>query len=284
MSKNDVNGSEKKKKKHPVLVAILIILIAAVAIGYFVFKKALKDFRDETGAAQAGLVGTDAPDFTVTTTDGSEFNLSEALKEKDAVVLNIFATWCGPCEREFPEIEEVYQKYQDKIGIVAVSTDSLDSMEDIVKYKEEHGLTFPMGYDKEALSFVPVAGVPTTLIIDRNGKIGFLQSGAFANGKAFEDVITPFMGDSYDGKPVYLYTIAAYTDEEYVSGVSLKVASDDGSETEMTTGDDGFTYVVTREPHTYTVEVADLPEGYKLLSSKGTVGPSSGWLSIKLSK
>jgi len=285
MANQDVNVSGKKKKKHPVLKAILIILIVAVAVGYFAVKKAFDDFTEETNNAQAGIIGTDAPDFTVTTTDGSEFNLSEALKEKDAVVLNVFATWCGPCEREFPEIEEVYQKYQDKIGIVAVSNDSMDVAEDIVKYKKDHGLSFPMAYDdKDAISFVPVSGVPTTIVIDRNSKIMFLQSGSFANSEAFEAVITPFMDENYDGKPVYLYTLAPRADEEYVPGVTFKATSDDGSEIEATSGDDGFAYFVAREPHTYTIEVTGVPDGYKMPSSKGTVGPLSEWVSLNLSK
>ena len=65
-----------------------------------------------TAYADSGIgvkPGQNMPAFTVDLTDGTTATLSELLKEKDLVVLNIFASWCKPCEREFPEMEEVYQ-------------------------------------------------------------------------------------------------------------------------------------------------------------------------------
>ena len=112
----------------------------------------------------------------------------------------------------------------------------------------------------------------------------FIQSGSFANNEAFEAAITPFRDENYDGKPVYLYTIAPQSDEKYLPGVSFKATSDDGSEIELTSGADGIAYFVSREPHTYTIEVTGVPEGYKKPSSKGTVGPLSEGISLNLSK
>lgn len=59
------------------------------------------------------------PDFTVSLTDGTTATLSELLKEKDLVVLNVFASWCGPCEMEFPEMEKSYQAHSDRMVILA---------------------------------------------------------------------------------------------------------------------------------------------------------------------
>ena len=79
--------------------------------------------------------GQKMPDFTVSLTDGSTATLSELLKEKDLVVLNIFASFCKPREREFPEMEEVYQANRDRMEIVSVSGYSVDTMDVIAAYK-----------------------------------------------------------------------------------------------------------------------------------------------------
>ena len=74
-----------------------------------------------TAYADSGIgvkPGQNMPAFTVDLTDGTTATLSELLKEKDLVVLNIFASWCKPCEREFPEMEEVYQANSDRMVIV----------------------------------------------------------------------------------------------------------------------------------------------------------------------
>ena len=71
-------------------------------------------------------LGETLPDFTVETIDGGTFTLSEALKEKDLVMINLWATWCGPCEREFPYMEEAYELYSDKVEIIALSVEPDD--------------------------------------------------------------------------------------------------------------------------------------------------------------
>ena len=88
--------------------------------------------------------GQTMPDFTVSLTDGTTVTLSELLEEKDLVVLNLFASWCGPCEREFPEMDAVRLE-NPRMEIVAVSCEPADTMEIIADYKESHGLSFPMG-------------------------------------------------------------------------------------------------------------------------------------------
>ena len=65
--------------------------------------------------------GDKIDDFTMTTYDGTSVTLSEVLKEKEMVLINIWATWCGPCRNEFPFLEEAYQQYKDKVEVLALS-------------------------------------------------------------------------------------------------------------------------------------------------------------------
>ncbi len=114
--------------------------------------------------------GETMPGFTATLTDGTAVTLSELLKEKDLVVLNLFASFCKPCEKEFPEMEKIYQANRDRMEIVALSAYSEDTMEVIADYKESHALSFPMGLTGEDLSFLEISGYPTTIMIDHNVK------------------------------------------------------------------------------------------------------------------
>ena len=146
--------------------------------------------------------GQTMPDFTVSLTDGSTATLSALLKEKDLVVLNIFASWCGPCEREFPEMEAVYQANSDRMVILSVSGDPSDTMDIISAYKDSHSLTFPMGLANEQLYPLAKAGFPTTIFIDRSGNVGFIKIGAFASKEDFESKVNTFLSANYDGKPL----------------------------------------------------------------------------------
>ena len=128
------------------------------------------------------------PDFTVSLTDGTTATLSELLKEKDLVVLNVFASWCGPCEMEFPEMEKSYQAHSDRMVILSVSGDPSDTMEMIADYKASHGLSFPMGLAGDALGFLKVSAFPTTVFIAKDGKVGFVSINGGRVSEPFEYV------------------------------------------------------------------------------------------------
>ncbi len=158
-----------------------------------------------TAYAETGVgvePGQQMPDFTVPLTDGTTATLSELLKEKDLVVLNIFASWCKPCEREFPEMERVYQANRDRMEIISVSGDHNDTMEVISAYKESHALSFPMGLAGDGLSFLTLSGFPTTILIDRSGAVGLVKVGAFIDGEEFENKVNHFLSPDYNGKPL----------------------------------------------------------------------------------
>ena len=288
MNEEQMNNEEKPKKKHPVLRVILIILliiIVMIGIGVFILFRQYKKYTIELEEAQKGVIGTEAPDFTVTTTDGEEITLSKVLEEKEVVVLNIFATWCGPCEIEFPEFESTYQKYNDRMEIISLSGDPDDTMEDIAAYKEDHGLSFSMGITGQVgtFDFVPVSGYPTTMIIDRNRKVVFCNAGTIREREAFEALVTSFMGDDYDGTPVHLYQINSHDGQKYVPGASVKITSDDGTEMELTTDELGYAYFLSDEMHTYDIAVLSVPDGYDLekLDPK-KFGPQSGYITVQM--
>lgn len=154
------------------------------------------------GAASADTgfeLGKPFMDFTAVDTEGNTFTLSEALKDHEAVLLNIWATWCGPCQNEFPDLEKAYQQYQDKVAFIALSYDDGDTNEKIAAFKEEYNLTFPMGRDEGSALYNYVAqyGVPTTVVIDRFGNTGFLRLGSFNTAEEVGNVLDRYLGDDY---------------------------------------------------------------------------------------
>ena len=150
-------------------------------------------------AENVEILGQPFPDFTTVDTEGNPFTLSEALKDHEAVLINIWASWCGPCEQEFPFLNEVYEKYSDSAAFIALSCESADTLEMIGEYRSSHGITFPMGSDSDtALSeYVYAAAIPTTVIVDRFGNAAFMHSGSFRDANEVERLVTAFLGDQY---------------------------------------------------------------------------------------
>ncbi|MER2024627.1 MAG: TlpA disulfide reductase family protein [Eubacteriales bacterium] len=278
---------EKKKGGAGRVVLIILGVLAALGVaGYLGLRALVQDQMKKVNNINLSVAkGQEAPDFALPLTDGSEAKLSELLKDKEVVVLNIFASWCGPCEKEFPDMEKTYQKYKDKMEIVAVSGDLvLDEMEDMVKYKEEHNLSFLIGMKNESIDSLKVGGFPTTYIIDRNGRIVFSQSSAFLHEGDFEKVVTSLMGDDYEGKQVALYNFyVTNNDKDRVSGIEIRLYNDTVDET-ITTGEDGIASYFTQDAQDLKIEILNLPDGYTSNADSITLGIESGTKMITIEK
>ena len=280
---------EQKKKKGGagrVVFIILGVLTALGAAGYLGLKALVQNQMSKVNDINLSVTrGQQAPDFALPLTDGSEAKLSELLKDKEVVVLNIFASWCGPCKKEFPDMEKTYQKYKDKMEIVAVSGDTvLDSMDDMIKYKEEHNLSFLIGMKNESIDSLKVGGFPTTYIIDRNGRIVFSQSSAFLREGDFEKVVTSLMGDDYEGKQVALYNFYVVNkDKDRLPGIEIRLYNDTVDET-ITTGEDGIASYFTQDAQDLKIEILNLPEGCTSNADSIALGIESGTKMITLEK
>ena len=280
---------EENKKKGSAGKVVLIILgvLAVMGVsGFFALRAFLKSkLENMTAPDLSSSISQQAPDVALPLTDGSEAKLSELLKDNEVVVLNIFASWCGPCKKEFPYMESVYEKYKDKMEIVAVSGDLvLDEMEDMIKYKEEHGLTFQVGMKNESIDSLTVGGFPTTYIIDRNGNIAYARTGAFPDEEEFEKVVTSLMGDDYGGKQIASYTFYVVDkDKQLVPGMQIHLSSDTVDET-LTTNESGSVSYYTENAQDLKVEILNLPEGYTSNADEIRVGLDSGPKMITIGK
>lgn len=138
-------------------------------------------------------------DFTVTDNSGVSTTLSEVLKEKKMVLLNFFYTTCGPCVTEFPYMQEAYEAYQDKVGIIAL--DPMDDNATVEGFKGSMGLTFPMAACQPAWSSTfSVQGYPTSIVVDRYGMICLIEVGGLTSSRPFNSIFEAFSADDYQQK------------------------------------------------------------------------------------
>ena len=119
-------------------------------------------------------VGDIAPDFTLKLTDGSDFTLSK--NRGKVVMLQFTASWCGVCRKEMPFIEkDIWQKHKENPNFVLLGIDREEPLEDVKKFAESTGITYPMALDSNADVFASYAerksGITRNILIDGEGRI-----------------------------------------------------------------------------------------------------------------
>lgn len=124
--------------------------------------------EERQDAATVAEVGAKASDFTFTTLEGQSVNLSDY--EGKVVVLNFWATWCGYCIEEMPDLNELTNAYED-VEIVAVNRG--ETLAEGKAFAETSGYDFIWGFDESgsAESLYPSRGIPYSVIIDKDGII-----------------------------------------------------------------------------------------------------------------
>ena len=141
-------------------------------------------------------------DFTVTTPDGEKITLSKMLEEKKMVLINFWYTTCSWCVTEFPYMEQAYQQYKDKVGIVAL--DPLGETDAAIKaFPGNFGLSlsFPLAGCPAAWSQTfGIQGYPTSVIVDRYGVITLIESGAITSLNPFTSLFETMTADDYQQK------------------------------------------------------------------------------------
>jgi peroxiredoxin len=153
-------------KRNVIVVATMVVVVAGLLM--------LARYRmSGGGAASVGAItpGSVAPDFALRDLQGNTVRLSE-LRGK-AVVLNFWATWCGPCQREIPWFVDIQKEYgKQGLQVVGVSMDWSDP-KDVLSFAGKHGMNYPVVFGDEhvADAYGGIAYLPTTFYIDRNGAV-----------------------------------------------------------------------------------------------------------------
>jgi peroxiredoxin len=159
--------------------AALLVLIALLG-GMLVTTSGCRPALESQPGAEPEhpLVGKSAPLFNTSFLDGAPFDLGQHLG-KDVVVLDFWATWCGPCVASMPTLSEVSSEFRDR-GVRLFAVNCAEQPEEVKDFVEQSGLelTVVMDPDGSVMRAYGADGIPQTVLIDRQGKVRFVHVGS----------------------------------------------------------------------------------------------------------
>jgi len=161
-------------RRKTMLVAILALVLDSGLIMAGCSSSAPSAPAEGTG------VGKLAPDFQLQSLDGQVVSLSDFRGE--AVLLNFWATWCGPCRFEMPFLQQVYEERSDQ-GLVILAVNIGESQSEVKEFMESFDLSFLTVLDTatEVARQYNIRGIPTTFFLDKDGVIQDLKIGSFTS-------------------------------------------------------------------------------------------------------
>ena len=178
---------------------VLILVIGMMATYVFLDQRAIAQTQTEA-EVQSDLdlpvgtkVGELAPNFTGTTLDGGTIRLSD-LRGK-TVLINVFASWCGPCRLEMPHLVEAADQFGDQ-EVVFVGINLQENPEAVEAFRDEFNVQFPLVLNEDGSLtnnlYTPI-GLPTSWFIDQDGVVRYVFAGAMTREvlqNVLDDVIT----------------------------------------------------------------------------------------------
>lgn len=129
-----------------------------------------------TWASAAVQVSSNAPDFTLRSVGGANLRLQE--QRGQVVMVNFWATWCGPCRQEMPHLNRLYDKYRSS-GFALLGVNIDDDPRAAADLAAKLGLRFPvlLDTDKKVSRVYDMSAMPATLLIDRDGRVRHIHRG-----------------------------------------------------------------------------------------------------------
>lgn len=176
-----VSGSDEKMSFKPLSV------ISRAEAATLMTRMAQPSKRTKLAAETYTWSGDPDLDFTAQTTSGQSFTLSQQAGK--VVLLNFWATWCGPCVGELPDIQELYDEYSAGDEVVIFTINISDSASTVQSFMKQNGYTFPVACDSSLSLAYGVNAIPRTVVFGKDGSVQSDLVGS-RNYKAFQSAIT----------------------------------------------------------------------------------------------
>ena len=162
------------------LVLLVLIFVALILGAMILYQRLTEDYMPGAVANTGSITDNPAPDFTVLDDQGKEVSLSGF--QGKPVIVNFWASWCGPCKSEMPAFEQAYQTYGHGIQFMMVNlTDGVrETATGAAEFIEEKGYTFPVYFDTGYSGAIAynVTAIPATYFIDADGNLIAKAQGA----------------------------------------------------------------------------------------------------------
>jgi thiol-disulfide isomerase/thioredoxin len=152
---------------------VIIIALICVMAGAAVYQNiAIADKQVSLPKEEAPKANFLAPSFSLPGLNGGTYSVGREKRGK-ALLINFWASWCGPCEMEAPDLVSLYGEYKDQLDIYAVNATKFDNIDKAKAFAEQFAFTFPVLVDKEGevTELYRVYGFPTSFLVDTNGVI-----------------------------------------------------------------------------------------------------------------
>ncbi|CAG7638488.1 TlpA family protein disulfide reductase [Paenibacillus allorhizosphaerae] len=149
------------------IIAMIILLFAGATVYLNMFQS--KDAAKSADTApQAGYL---APSFELASLEGQPYRVGGS-RDKP-LLLNFWASWCGPCRQEAPDLKALYDQYKDRLDLYAVNATHQDTIADVRETVKEFDFRFPILLDPkgDATGSYQVRAIPTSFLIDKSGKV-----------------------------------------------------------------------------------------------------------------
>ncbi len=146
--------------------------------------------------------GSTVPDFTLTLFEGYSYQGASQVSLSDlrgkVIVINFWASWCGPCEEEAADLEKAWRTYAEDGRVAFLGIAWTDTPDNAKAYLERFDITYPNGPDlgtRISAIFNRNLGVPETYFIDRNGILRYIKIGPFASVQEIQAIIEPLLAE-----------------------------------------------------------------------------------------
>ena len=182
--------TEQRGVPRWVQIIIWILLLGLLFIMALGLRKAQKPMAE---------VGKRIPNLSFQFFKGYEYNGAAQVSLADlrgkVVVINIWASWCKPCEQEAPELQSFWEAYQDR-EVVLIGVDYVDTPTGAMTYLKKFKITFPNAPDLQSAISSALnrnMGVPETYFIDREGVLKYVQVGPFTSVEEIQNIVDPLL-------------------------------------------------------------------------------------------